>query len=97
MVVLDVMLPKLDGFAVCRRLRAESCVPIIFLTALEAISERVAGLDLGADDYLSKPFEPTELLARIQSILRRTSAADVGLIDIIKFEDLDCHYLFDLS
>ena len=61
LVVLDVMLPKLDGFAVCRRLRAESCVPIIFLTALEAISERVAGLDLGADDYLSKPFSPKEL------------------------------------
>ena len=71
LVVLDVMLPKLDGFAVCRRLRAESCVPIIFLTALEAISERVAGLDLGADDYLSKPFSPKELEARIATILRR--------------------------
>ena len=55
LIVLDVMLPKMDGFAVCRRIRAESVVPIIFLTALEAISERVAGLDLGADDYLSKP------------------------------------------
>ncbi|MDP6833636.1 MAG: response regulator [Prochlorococcaceae cyanobacterium ETNP1_MAG_9] len=71
LVVLDVMLPKLDGFAVCRRLRAESCVPIIFLTALEAISERVAGLDLGADDYLSKPFSPKELETRIATILRR--------------------------
>ena len=56
LVVLDVMLPKLDGFAVCRRLRAESCVPIIFLSALDAIAERVSGLDLGADDYLPKPF-----------------------------------------
>ena len=55
----------------CRRLRAESCVPIIFLSALEAISERVAGLDLGADDYLPKPFSPKELEARIASILRR--------------------------
>ena len=71
LVVLDVMLPKMDGFAVCRRLRAESCVPIIFLSALEAISERVAGLDLGADDYLPKPFSPKELEARITSILRR--------------------------
>jgi len=71
LVVLDVMLPKMDGFAVCRRLRAESCVPIIFLSALEAISERVAGLDLGADDYLPKPFSPKELEARIASILRR--------------------------
>ncbi|WP_269623539.1 response regulator transcription factor RpaB [Prochlorococcus marinus] len=71
LVVLDVMLPKLDGFAVCRRLRAESIVPIIFLSALEAISERVAGLDLGADDYISKPFSPKELEARIATILRR--------------------------
>lgn len=71
LIVLDVMLPKLDGFAVCRRLRAESCVPIIFLSAVEAISERVAGLDLGADDYLPKPFSPKELEARISTILRR--------------------------
>ncbi|MEB3324385.1 MAG: response regulator [Cyanobacteriota bacterium] len=71
LVVLDVMLPKLDGFAVCRRLRAESCVPIIFLSALDAIAERVAGLDLGADDYLPKPFSPKELEVRIATILRR--------------------------
>ena len=71
LLVLDVMLPKMDGFAVCRRLRAESCVPIIFLSALEAISERVAGLDLGADDYIPKPFSPKELEARIATILRR--------------------------
>ncbi len=71
LVVLDVMLPKLDGFAVCRRLRAESCVPIIFLSALDAIAERVSGLDLGADDYLPKPFSPKELEARIATILRR--------------------------
>ena len=71
LVILDVMLPKLDGFAVCRRLRAESCVPIIFLSALDAIAERVAGLDLGADDYLPKPFSPKELEARITTILRR--------------------------
>jgi len=71
LVVLDVMLPKLDGFAVCRRLRAESCVPIIFLSALDAITERVSGLDLGADDYLPKPFSPKELEARISTILRR--------------------------
>jgi len=71
LVVLDVMLPKMDGFAVCRRIRAEACGPIIFLTALEAISERVAGLDLGADDYLAKPFSPKELEARIRCVLRR--------------------------
>jgi len=71
LVVLDVMLPKLDGFAVCRRLRPESCVPIIFLSAVDAISEKVAGLDLGADDYLPKPLSPKELEARIATILRR--------------------------
>ena len=74
LVVLDVMLPKLDGFAVCRRLRAESCVPIIFLSAVDAISEKVAGLDLGADDYLPKPFSPKELEARITTILRRVGS-----------------------
>ena len=58
LVVLDVMMPKLDGFAVCRRLRAESAVPIVFLSSLDAIAEKVAGLDLGADDYISKPFSP---------------------------------------
>ncbi|BEV35502.1 response regulator [Synechococcus sp. M16CYN] len=76
LVVLDVMLPKLDGFAVCRRLRAESCVPIIFLSAVEAISERVAGLDLGADDYLPKPFSPKELEARISTIFRRVGRSN---------------------
>ena len=75
LLILDVMLPKLDGFAVCRRIRGESLVPIIFLSALEAISERVAGLDLGADDYLSKPFSPKELEARIATILRRVGPA----------------------
>ena len=71
LVVLDVMMPKLDGFAVCRRLRAESAVPIVFLSSLDAIAEKVAGLDLGADDYISKPFSPKELEARIGCILRR--------------------------
>jgi DNA-binding response OmpR family regulator len=78
LVVLDVMLPRLDGFAVCRRLRDESCVPIIFLSALDSISERVAGLDLGADDYLPKPFSPKELEARIASILRRIGRSAGG-------------------
>ena len=79
LVVLDVMLPKMDGFAVCRRLRAESCVPIIFLSALESISERVAGLDLGADDYLPKPFSPKELEARISTILRRVGSGSATI------------------
>ncbi|MGE5141492.1 MAG: response regulator transcription factor [Rudaea sp.] len=71
LVILDVMLPGLDGFEVCRRLRAASDVPILMLTARDEVSDRVAGLDLGADDYLTKPFSFVELLARVRAILRR--------------------------
>ena len=71
LVILDVMMPEMDGFEVCRKIRAESTVPIIMLTARGEVSDRVVGLELGADDYLPKPFEPRELAARIQSILRR--------------------------
>ncbi|HVY50481.1 MAG TPA: response regulator transcription factor [Devosia sp.] len=70
-VVLDVMLPGEDGFAVCRRIRAESQVPIIMLTARSGDTDRIAGLEIGADDYLGKPFNPRELLARIRAVLRR--------------------------
>src|SRR5205085_2639315 len=73
-VILDVMLPGMDGFAVCRRIREVSRVPIIMLTARGEVTDRVVGLEIGADDYLSKPFEPRELVARIQSVLRRTGA-----------------------
>ncbi|MEM8603299.1 MAG: response regulator [Cyanobacteria bacterium P01_H01_bin.121] len=88
LVVLDIMLPKLDGYGVCRQLRQESEVPIIMLSALGAIADRITGLDLGADDYLAKPFSPKELEARINSILRRiedtspAQAAAQGLIQI---------------
>jgi len=71
LVILDVMMPEMDGFEVCRKIRSESSVPIIMLTARGEVSDRVVGLELGADDYLPKPFEPRELAARIQSILRR--------------------------
>ena len=72
LIVLDVMLPKLDGMVVCRRLRAKGkTVPILLLTAKDAIEDRVLGLDMGADDYLTKPFAFPELLARIRSLLRR--------------------------
>ena len=87
-IVLDIMMPEMDGFQVLRKIREFSSIPIIMLTAKGDVADKVVGLELGADDYLSKPFEPAELLARIQSILRRTSAADVGLIDIIEFEGL---------
>jgi two-component system response regulator MprA len=71
LVVLDVMLPGLDGIEVCRRLRAGSDLPILMLTARDAVSDRVAGLDAGADDYLVKPFAHDELLARVRALLRR--------------------------
>lgn len=75
LVVLDLMLPKLDGLEVARRLRATSQVPIIMLTAKVSESDRVAGLELGADDYLVKPFSPRELVSRVRAVLRRSSAS----------------------
>ncbi len=71
LVVLDVMLPGVDGLEVCRRLRKEGDVPVIMLTALGAEADRVVGLELGADDYLTKPFSPRELVLRVGSVLRR--------------------------
>lgn len=71
LVVLDLMLPGLDGWEVCRRVRAESDVPIIMLTARSDDIDRIVGLELGADDYLTKPFNPRELVARVKAILRR--------------------------
>ncbi len=70
-VILDVMLPDKDGFEVCKEIRTHSRIPIIMLTARGDVTDRVVGLELGADDYLGKPFEPRELVARIQSVLRR--------------------------
>ena len=74
LVVLDVMLPGLDGFEVLRRLRQRSQIPVLMLTARDEDVDRIVGLDLGADDYLSKPFNPRELSARIRAILRRVEA-----------------------
>ena len=73
--ILDVMLPEMDGFELCRIIRKTSTLPIIMLTARGDVMDRVVGLELGADDYLPKPFEPRELLARIQTVLRRTKTA----------------------
>lgn len=70
-IVLDVMLPGEDGFSLCRRLRLDSGVPVILLTAINEAADRIAGLELGADDYVAKPFDPRELLARIRAVLRR--------------------------
>ena len=75
LIVLDIGLPDGDGFDLCRRLRAGSAVPIIMLTARDEEADRVAGLELGADDYITKPFSPRELVARIKAVLRRTDPA----------------------
>ena len=85
LVVLDVMLPHLDGVEVCRRLRRGTNVPIIMLTARDAVTDRIAGLNSGADDYLVKPFDFDELVARIGALLRRTQAQPD---DVITFADL---------
>lgn len=86
LIILDVMLPGMDGFEVCREIRKVSQVPIIMLTARGDVTDRVVGLEMGADDYLPKPFEPRELVARIQTVLRRSS---VGVKDdLLLFEHL---------
>jgi DNA-binding response OmpR family regulator len=77
LVILDLMLPEMDGFSVCREIRRTSRVPIIMLTARGELADRIVGLELGADDYLAKPFEPRELVARIQSVLRRCRQSQV--------------------
>lgn len=76
LVILDVMMPKLDGYGVTREIRRVSEVPIIILTALGDVSERITGLELGADDYVIKPFSPKELEARVKAVLRRTNAKE---------------------
>jgi len=77
-VILDVMLPEMDGFALCRQIRRDSDIPVLMLTARGDLTDRVVGLELGADDYLPKPFEPRELAARLQTILRRASVHGHG-------------------
>jgi DNA-binding response OmpR family regulator len=83
LIVLDVMMPEMDGFEVCRELRKTSSVPIIILTARTDDVDKVVGLELGADDYVTKPFNPRELVARIKAVLRRaqTAAAPANILD----------------
>ncbi|MGB8345938.1 MAG: response regulator transcription factor [Ktedonobacteraceae bacterium] len=78
LVILDLMLPALDGMEVCRRIRAWAATPILMLTARNAEEDRIAGLELGADDYLVKPFSPREVVSRVKAILRRTTPATVA-------------------
>jgi two-component system alkaline phosphatase synthesis response regulator PhoP/two-component system response regulator ResD len=83
LVVLDLMLPVVDGWEVCRRVRANSDVPIIMLTARDDDVDKIVGLELGADDYLTKPFNPRELLARVKAILRRAGHAPAGAKPVV--------------
>ena len=77
-LVLDLMLPDMDGLEVCRQLRAKSDTPVLMLTARGDATDRIVGLEIGADDYLPKPFEPRELVLRLGNILRRSTAGDAG-------------------
>ena len=87
LIILDITLPEMDGFQVLREIRKNSTIPIIMLTARGEVSDRIVGLELGADDYMPKPFEPEELIARIQSIMRRIKSPE-AMIDNLKFEHL---------
>ena len=89
--ILDVMLPEMDGFALCRAIRKDSDLPVLMLTARGDVMDRVVGLELGADDYVPKPFEPRELVARVQTVLRRKapSTAPVADPNVLAFEGLE--------
>lgn len=89
LVVLDLMLPKVDGLDITRRLRAQGDTPIIMLTARREESDRITGLEMGADDYVVKPFSPQELVSRVKAVLRRTRGSSAGSIEhALEFEGL---------
>ncbi len=88
-VILDVMLPDLDGFETCRRIRAASTVPVLMLTAKGDETDRIVGLEIGADDYLPKPFNPRELLARLKAVLRRHAMPSTERQRVLRFGSLE--------
>lgn len=88
MILLDVMMPKMDGFEVCREIRKTSNVPIIMITARGEDFEKIMGLDIGADDYIVKPFSPGEVMARVRSVLRRLTREEQGSHQIFIYESL---------
>ncbi|GAB4556986.1 MAG: response regulator transcription factor [Anaerolineae bacterium] len=83
LIILDLMLPKIDGWEVCRRIRAESDIPIIMLTARSDDVDKIVGLELGADDYVTKPFNPRELVARVRAVLRRLGASQKAAAEVL--------------
>lgn len=88
LVLLDIMLPQLDGWQVCREIRKTSEKPIIMLTAKDEVFDKVLGLELGADDYVTKPFDTKEIVARIKAVLRRTSAVKEAEVKEVKYDKL---------
>ena len=88
LVLLDIMLPQLDGWQVCREIRKLSEAPIIMLTAKDEVFDKVLGLELGADDYVTKPFDTKEIVARIKAVLRRTTAVKTGDIKEVHYDKL---------
>lgn len=89
LIILDIMLPEHDGWEICQRLREEYRVPIIMLTALGESTDRIAGLNLGADDYMVKPFDPNELVARVNAVLRRSAEWGTDTPEALHFEGLE--------
>lgn len=93
LIILDLMLPKVGGLDVCRELRAETDVPIIMLTAKTTEDDKLVGLDLGADDYVTKPFSPRELVARVRAVLRRGMAEEMSGPEQILYGDLEVDFV----
>lgn len=94
LVVLDVMMPKIDGYGVCQEIRKESDIPIIMLTALGDVADRITGLELGADDYVVKPFSPSEVVARVKAQLRRYHqlSEPTNKVEVFSFKDLELDF-----
>ena len=88
LILLDIMLPKLDGWQVCREIRKNSDCPIIMITAKDETFDKVLGLELGADDYIVKPFETKEVIARVRAVLRRSDCGENNSVKEIKWENL---------
>ncbi|BCZ48847.1 DNA-binding response regulator [Clostridium gelidum] len=96
MLILDIMMPEIDGYALCSLIRLKSCVPIIIVSAKDTESDKIAGLKLGSDDYLTKPFSPLELIARINSIFRRINLdkapSNIIINNIVKVSDISINF-----
>lgn len=87
-IILDLMLPGIDGLEVCREIRKTSTVPIIMLTAKDDTFDKVLGLEMGADDYMAKPFEPRELVARVKAVLRRSTQSEESKVDKVEYNNI---------